>query len=277
MCNCAYYNKSEKLGAAAYNISKIVKYSDERGAMIKFMVDEGYVPCSAAYLYRLIKQVEEKHLAIGGEWSRGCRNTEKAAQREKKDMRLYHREDPDDDVFPRQKVEPKMKLKLDPDRDGSRPNLCGKTGWKGTLVLPNLIPVSFGCDLDLFFKENRQKLSSGKELVFYGQARKHARNIDICSYIGTEIADEDICDYYYSNDRIFRLYFSPECHPPPKNVNDAGLSGVFAKLRDKIRQEEWISCHLQRQWKWWPGEGIHLRCKTQRIGKVPFSFHSPLG
>ena len=147
--------------------------------MIKFMVDGGYVPCLAAYLYRLIKRVEEKHLAIGGEWSRGCRNTEKAAQRKKKDVRFYRREDPDDDVFPRQKVEPKMKLKLDPDRDGSRPNLCGKTGWKGTLVLQNLIPVSFGCDLDLFFKENRQELSSGKELVFYGQARKHARNIDI--------------------------------------------------------------------------------------------------
>jgi len=93
----------------------------------------------------------------------------KSCAKEQKEMRFYRRKDPDDDVFPRQKVEPKMKLKFDPDRDGSRPNLCGKTGWKGTLGLPNLTPVSFGCDLDPSSKNTGRNLVLARSWCFMGK------------------------------------------------------------------------------------------------------------
>ena len=101
------YTKREALR----HISKPIKYSNERGSMIKFMVDEGYVPCSAKSFYKLIMRAEEKHLPIGDEGGSGCRNIEKASERkaipEREPVyleRFVHRESPDEDIFPRQQL-----------------------------------------------------------------------------------------------------------------------------------------------------------------------------
>ena len=55
------YTKREAL----QQISHTVKRSPERGAMIKFMVEEGLVPCKSKCLYELVKRVEDKGLPIG--------------------------------------------------------------------------------------------------------------------------------------------------------------------------------------------------------------------
>ena len=205
------YTKREALR----HISKTTKYSSERGAMIRFMVDEGYAPCSAKCLYQLTKRVEEKHLPIGSnEWDGRCQNTQKASAREGEipEWSQYIPEKGHDkDIFPRQKYQ-QSKTKQ----------------WNGRIVFRFLIPVSFGCDLDLFFKKETDIDGS----IYYGKARKHMKTIDICSYIGSEIADEEL---FYSDDRIFRLYFDQETYTPPENIDEAGSSSIFEKLRNEIR------------------------------------------
>ena len=58
------------------------------------------------------------------------------------------------------------------------------------------------------------------------------QSINICEYIGRGHAEEEPL---FSDDRIFRLYFNQETYTPPENIDDAGSSSTFEKLRNEIR------------------------------------------
>ena len=61
--NGKVYTKSEALKC----IAKTKKGSAERGAMIRFMIREGYVGCKERCLYNLIRRVEVDRLPIGSD------------------------------------------------------------------------------------------------------------------------------------------------------------------------------------------------------------------
>ena len=68
------YKKSEALG----HIARTLKTSAERAAMIKYMVDEEFLPCSIKTLYDLVRRAEEDGVPIGDdEWSDKCRHGKK--------------------------------------------------------------------------------------------------------------------------------------------------------------------------------------------------------
>jgi len=55
---------------ALHHISKTAKQSNERAAMIAFMIDKGYVPVKSKCFYELIRRTEEQCLPIGdNQWS----------------------------------------------------------------------------------------------------------------------------------------------------------------------------------------------------------------
>jgi len=59
------------------------------------------------------------------------------------------------------------------------------------------------------------------------------KSIDICEYIGRGLAEEEPL---FSDDRIFRLYFNQETYTPPENIDDAGSSSTFEKLKNESGQ-----------------------------------------
>ena len=74
--------KCYKKREALQQISYTVKHSEERGAMIRFMLRERLVPCSSKCLYDLIRRTEEDGHPIGdNEWSRPGRPTKEAPRR----------------------------------------------------------------------------------------------------------------------------------------------------------------------------------------------------
>ena len=76
------YSKHEALSW----IATTTKGSSERSAMIRFMVNKGYVPCTSKCLYDIINKIEEKGLPIGSnDWNKRGRPTREAALVAKKD------------------------------------------------------------------------------------------------------------------------------------------------------------------------------------------------
>ena len=92
------YTKREAL----QQISLTVKRSPERGAMIKFMVEEGLVPCKSKCLYELVKKVEEKGLPIGSDGWNGVGQKDHA---HKATSGNFGRVD-DEDIFPHNRRNP---------------------------------------------------------------------------------------------------------------------------------------------------------------------------
>ena len=70
-----FYTKQEALRY----IPKTTKASDERGAMIRFMVQGGYVLCKEKCLSDLVRRVEVDHLPVGSDkWGKQGRPTNEA-------------------------------------------------------------------------------------------------------------------------------------------------------------------------------------------------------
>ena len=97
------------------------------------------------------------------------------------------------------------------------------------------------------------------------------KTIDICSYIGSEIDDEES---FYSDDRIFRLYFDQETYTPPENIDDAGSSSIFEKLRNEIRavSQRYGSCVICKGNGNYNEKVFICRANHKGTAKCPFRF-----
>lgn len=223
------YTKYEALA----KIHPTTKYSQERAAMIRFMVQKGYVPCTAKTVYKFVHQVEEEGLTVGyyDEWSgqRGRPTKSSVARRKRLSSWWGKRE-----TFRRGKtlaqyLRPEKRV-LDWSHDNARKNLQGREAWKGSIKFNWLVPIKAGDDLDHLFQlqEPNQELGYHDPWRWYPNLRQRLFEVDICSYMGRRWSWEK---------GIHRLYFSPTTYPPPKQSTDtSGNCMVFNKLRGMIRE-----------------------------------------
>lgn len=219
------YSKREALRI----ISKTRKGSGERAAMIKFMIDEGYVPVKSKCFYDLIRDTEIRGLPVGDDnWNSVGRPTREVAAKKNhnKDGSCYR----DKDIFPMRKdKEKKAKLAakkvswLNYKHDDAKPSLWGKRGWKGSIVFRPYSLAMITYDTDLVDVE--------KSYFDYCNERDW---VDICSYIGGSYHPET--NY---GDRIYRIYFNLNQFPPPENLGEGGSCSTFVKLSNYIHN---LSC-----------------------------------
>jgi len=238
------YTKREALR----HIAKTKKGSEERGAMIRFMVQEGYVLCKEKCLTDLVRKVEVDHLPVGSdEWRKRGRPTNRAAAHN----RIYKQCD-DDRIFCRDMKSISELIHTDMGQPAIKDRLLYRyeKGWKDNVLLW-LIPIRFRDSLD-----NLSKLK--------------AQHIDICTYIGYS-NDMHVRDRSKKSlDRTYRLYFPPQHFPPPKNLNDGGNSIEFAKVRAHIREGSRVFCNGGKNEKIFT---CNTNYKARHIGpSCPFGF-----
>ena len=237
--NGKVYSKREAL----YWIAKTLKGSAERGAMIRFMVQNGYVLCNIKCLYDLVRSTEVDRDPVGSDnWGkRGHPTDEDIEQKqiasEKLDSGVIRF---DNKIFGRgrkgsNKLQSIRELSVEENSkgDGSisaiRDSIMSRNGWKDHLVL-QLIPVRFYDDLEELFN-----------VPYMGHK---VQNIDVCFYIGHHVNHPD----YNPARRVYRLYFpsnemNDDNFPPPTNLNDGGNSIEFAKLKRNIMKKSHVFCN----------------------------------
>ena len=212
-------------------ISKTRKGSRERGAIIKFLVAEGYVPVKANCLYNLIRDTEEKGLPVGNDnWSCVGRPS-RSAKKEKNPDRSGHRDKTTYDKESAKKNEAKKVSALIQDDGQAKPSLCGKMGWLGSLVFPpeSLAAVHLGDDL-----------ADVKMWLL-----EYARNFeipDLCNFIGGYQNDLTRTDPRLLKKlpacrlkgMIHRIYFTG--FKTPRNLGEAGSCITFDNLRSFIQK-----------------------------------------
>lgn len=243
------YTKREAL----HHIAKTAtKGSVERGAMICFMVQEGYVLCKEKCLTDLVRRVEVNHLPVGSdEWSKRGRPTKRAAAQNWMDSKRYN----DDKIFRRDvKSISDFRYKQNGLPMIRKSRLLDRKGWIDHVMMW-MIPIRF-CDS----LENLPKLKP--------------QHIDICTYIGysNDIygIDEETFEEIVCGTNISRLYFPPQHFPPPKNLNDGGNSIEFAKVRLHIREASHVFCNGGKNEKIFTCDKNY---KTGHIGpSCPFGF-----
>ena len=242
------YTKREAL----HHIAKTTKGSDERGAMIRFMVQEGYVLCKEKCLTDLVRRVEVNHLPVGSdEWSKRGRPTKRAAAQNWMVSKRYN----DDRIFCKDvKRISEFRYKQNGLPMIRKSRLLNRKGWIDHVMMW-MIPIRF-CDS----LENLPKLKP--------------QHIDICTYIGysNDIygIDEETFEEIVCGTNISRLYFPPQHFPPPKNLNDGGNSIEFAKVRLHIREASHVFCNGGKNEKIFTCDKNY---KTGHIGpSCPFGF-----
>ena len=256
--------KMYKKREALYHISKTVRQSSERTAMISFMVDKGYVPVTSKCLRELIRRTEEKNLPVGDdEWSGPGRPTREASAKKSIDGivlkgNLHNRNSnlwvQDEDIFnsmnfyarecrnknQREKEKKKKTVLLDYPSHGTKPALWDKTAWKGSIHLTGLCPVRMNVHTGAILFQDLSPPIECRSRPFISES---GSTIDICSYIGSNTYDEsrDGRDSKISppetKTQTCRLYFCPRKYPPPVDANKGACSKVFKELRNKIRKE----------------------------------------
>ncbi len=167
-------------------VSKTRKGSAERYAMMKYMVDEGFVPIKLKAFYKLVHNTEVKRLPVGDDkkWNGVGRPTREAAAKKNKDgcgngwmdrnMFPMHKE-----AKIRAAAAKKVINNLDWKHDRAKRSLWEKAGWKGSIRFPPymLAPIAFDTDLVDVAKRN----------IEY----RRPKYTDLCSYIGEECGDID--------------------------------------------------------------------------------------
>ena len=289
-----YYGKR----AVLKHISKTAKHSNERAAMIAFMIDQKWVPVKAKCFYELIRRTEEDRLPVGDEheWGKVGRPSKEAASRKKiRDIRIpvkrpspgaaYGVDDKavrtnepkyemkvvvrDSDIFPHHdnhmdhRKNNEKKIVLDYDNAIPKPALWGQTAWRGSIFLTDLSPV-------------QMDVHSGEIIALPRQYD----TIDICSYLGKYLYPGAYADSFSPAERndepVCRLYFDPKKYPRPRG----GAEKSFNELRDRIRRQSkqsgspvicngggerkrrFVCCHNQRS----NGKGAEAKttkCKFQ--------------
>lgn len=228
------YTKREALK----HICNTVKYSDERGAMVNFMVNEGYVPCTKKCLYDLIKRTEEKHLPVGDDnWSKRGRPTKNATAKKSMDRINIHgvaydsTKVLDRDIFHHKISGRRDKVRVDYSDNFSNQLVkyhFDRRVWKGSIIVRDVALVKYDDNLEELFKRSVYTLSDEIKTM-YLNFRERCKGIDICKFIGCCNADR--------KEPIYRIYFNPETYSCPKNEDKEGSSKSFSELRNMIRQK----------------------------------------
>ena len=267
--NGTTYGKREALN----HISKTLKHSNERSAMIRFMVEKGYVPCTAKCLYELVRRTEVEGLPVGDDgWGSRGHPTREASSRKNRDSVVvprrqevyygkgsqhyaemcekmgcegdwktfaYFLQNSDAGMHHHDKdIFHKQKrhpkaVKVHKWDLHARKSLWGERAWKGSIYFDEVIPVKLNDDLDELFGK---KLYIGR--LAKGKERPcRIKRIDICSYIGnfSSFATESGESTTIRGEEIHRIYFHPNRYPPPKNMNEGGSNSTFDRLRTFIR------------------------------------------
>lgn len=187
-------------------IKDTIKGSEERGALIQFMVENKLVPNRTA-LYRLIRTYEDG-MAIGSnKWgAKGQPKHEDHVERNSKQKTVTKRTFIDWDMDNSRKEElgyPRFKLQ-------------GKSGWRGSILL-YVKHVRFCTDVNM------------------SPAGGYCKQ-DICKYIGN-LKDED--NHYARDQNVCKLYFRKDLCPPPNDneMKDGGRNKTFAKLKHYIQMQ----------------------------------------
>ena len=136
-------------------------------------------------------------------------------------------------------------FKIDWKNDHARPNLLGKTGWKGSIQFDGgvLFPVRLRDDLAETFRQKQSGPSAYLPRAYAIRKEMLGNSnfsVDICKfkYIGA-------CDWfignkvglpYNSDKRVYRIYFDPIKYPPPNNERAVNECTTFYTLRCNIRQ-----------------------------------------
>ena len=122
---------------------------------------------------------------------------------------------PDKMIFPSTLAPvPKMVDHIEWPKDEAKPNVWGKTGWKGIIRLNRMIFVNLR-DVRLYGHRDLRDILEGPFAE---------ENIDICNYIGND-----------SKVDSHRIYFTPTLYPPLKDINDRDRGRTFDKLLNDIK------------------------------------------
>ena len=275
--NGKVYTKREAL----YWIAKTKKGSDERGAMMQFMVQEGYVLCGMNCLYELVRRTEVHRMPVGSdEWGRrghptkiatGYKNVASEKICDIKDHRpntyqvvpdrfskiIYsniNAKEPadiryDDRIFGRGmnssfELQTISELAKDELAESGNSDTDAEPAIRKSVLDRKGWKDSIVLQMiPMKFRDNLEDLNP------YSREQR----LDVCSYIGYSInyprssrSDNLLFqDVVHDEllDRTYRLYFSSRSFPPPSNLDDGGNSIEFVKLKCHIREVARVFCN----------------------------------